>query len=109
MSNGQFQPNELARTPEEMFLVLLMLAAGAGLVFGAVGGWDDQVLAWLLAHRVLLPAGAETVLIVPFSGGAGLDGPRLMIGGGGGIVIAAWVGDWLARAIARRHRERELV
>jgi hypothetical protein len=109
MSNGQFQPNELARTPEELVMILIGLVAGAGLFVGSVGGWGDQVLAWLLANRVLLPAGADAVLVVPFSSGAGLDGPRLMIGGGGAIVIAAWVGDWLARAIGRRRRERELV
>jgi len=37
------------------------------------------VVAWLLAHQVLLAGSAHPLLVVPYAGGAGLDVPRLAL------------------------------
>lgn len=62
--------------------VLVMILAAA-LLLGSAGtvltvAWS-KVLTWCLRQQVLLPAAANPLLVLPHSGGAGLDLPRLAV------------------------------
>jgi hypothetical protein len=62
--------------------ILVMLLGGA-LLLGSAGtvtalAWS-KVLAWCLAHQVLLPAAANPLLVLPASEGAGVDLPRMAV------------------------------
>jgi len=107
--DGGFQPNALAQTPGELLIILMAGAAVAGALFTAGSGLTADLMGWLVEHSVLLPAARDPQFPIPLAGGAGLDGPRLMVAAGVGTMPAAWAVDELARRIVRRHRERDLV
>ena len=73
-------PAASGRNNDDDLLTLLILGT---LVLGSAGtlaitGWVKTV-SWLLAHQVLVAAGAHPLLAVPHAGGAGLDLPRLAL------------------------------
>lgn len=74
-------PAASGRNTDDDLLVLWILGAvglgSAGTM--AVAGWTKTV-AWLLAHQVIVAAGAHPLLTVPHTAGAGLDLPRLALG-----------------------------
>ena len=73
-------PAASGRNTDDDLVLLILGAVGLGSAGTmAVAGWTKTV-AWLLAHQVLVTAGAHPVLTAPYTGGAGLDLPRLALG-----------------------------
>ena len=76
-----------SRTSEdEMFLLFILGLFALAAAAGSVGYWGGQAVAWLLEHRALVPARAHPLVVLPSSGGAGLDLPRLS------LLLAAVIG-----------------
>jgi hypothetical protein len=72
---------------------ILVMILGGALLLGSVGtvtalAWS-QVLAWCLAHQVLLPAAANPRLVLPASEGAGVDLPRVAVAAA--VLLAVFV------------------
>jgi hypothetical protein len=84
---------------EELFL----LAMGGGGVALVVKFWP-HIVTWLIAHRVLLPRRMDPTAVLPGTGGAGLDMPRLALVAAA-LLIAAAVTSTVFRA--RRAHETE--
>ncbi len=64
---------------DELLVVLLAGMIGLGAVAGAaVVGWE-RLIGWLVEHQVLLAATHNPAVIVPYTGGTGLDRPRLAV------------------------------
>ena len=64
---------------------ILVMILGGALLLGSAGtitalAWS-KILEWCLAHQVLLPTTANPMLVLPASGGAGVDWPRLAVAG----------------------------
>src|SRR4051812_27215649 len=86
-----------ATTPgEEILLIHIGLAAGT-LALGSAGLLWLKGATWLVEHHLLLPAAAHALVVVPGTGGAGLDLPRLAVMAG--VALATIV---LAVSTARR-------
>lgn len=64
--------------------ILVMILGGALLLGSATTitalAWS-KILTWGLQHQVLLPTAANPMLVLPASGGAGVDLPRLAVAG----------------------------
>jgi hypothetical protein len=62
---------------------ILVMILGGALLLGSAStitalAWS-KILTWCLAHQVLLPTATNPMLVLPASGGAGVDLPRLAV------------------------------
>jgi hypothetical protein len=71
-----------------LVLIFIGLLAIGGVLAAAVAVWD-WLVAWLIAHQILIPAGNDPILEIPAASGAGLDGPRLSLLAGVLLGLAA--------------------
>ena len=67
-------PNDLAWT----FVGAVLFGVPALVVGWAAAGWASAS-EWMLEHGLLLPASADPVLVLPRTGGAGLDWNRIVL------------------------------
>ena len=73
--SGPGQPATTAQ--EELLLIHVGLGALAAVLGSAAVLWAKGA-AWLVDHQVLVAAAAQPVWVIPGTGGAGLDGARLV-------------------------------
>lgn len=69
-----------------MILAAVVLLGSAGTVLTVA--WS-KVLSWCLRQQVLLPAAADPLLVLPHSGGVGLDLPRVAVAAAVLVVVLA--------------------
>jgi len=97
-------PASASRTSDDDLFVLTMMGLFGFVAAAAAAAvlWD-RVLAWALAHGLLVPAAAHPVVTVPNSAGAGADLPRSAIAAAVLLLILATVIGWI-RALVRMRR-----
>lgn len=96
-SYGRWADNE----EEEAFLIYMgMLALGA--VLGSAGLLWLKGATWLVEHQVLVAAAADPLVVIPGTGGAGLDVSRAAIAAA--VILVALVS---AVSAARRAWARD--
>lgn len=93
---------------EEVTLVMV-LAGSAGVLITAAGtlaltAWSNAV-AWMLEHKVLVPAANEPLLTFPHSDGAGLDYSRCFVIAAA-VLLIGFGGVQAVRRRWRRNREQ---
>lgn len=88
---------------DDVVLFFIALIGGPGLL---AAFWSTAV-GWLLEHRWLLPEADTPLLIVPATGGAGLDLPRAVIAAAVALAVGAAVCSWAWRLAARRRAARD--
>lgn len=87
---------------EKMILLVALVAGGGWLLANWHSVWS-RVAAWLIAQHVLVVG--HPVLVVPGTGGAGLDGSRLAIGFAVVAAVVLWTVSSAIRAIRRRQEQ----
>jgi len=88
---------------DDLFLMTMLGIAGLGSAAAVAAFLWHQVVGWLVAHGVLLPAAAHPLFAVPGGSGAGLDGARSAIAGAVLLLLVALVVGWI-RALVRMRR-----
>jgi len=91
-----------SRAPDDLFVLTMMGLFGLGAAGTAAAVLWEHVLAWALAHGILVPAAAHPLVAVPNSAGAGADLPRLSIAAAGLLVLFAVTVGVLRRLLLRR-------
>lgn len=101
MSNAASN-NGLATTPhEEMLLIHVGLFAIAAAI-GSAGVFMHKGAAWLVQQGMLVAAAADPLLVLPSSGGAGLDRPRIAVAAAVLVAFLAWCLSAVRRMRAHR-------
>ncbi len=85
---------------EEVLLVHIGLVA-VTVVLGSAGLLWLRGVAWLVEHRVLVPA-VDALVLVPGSGEGGLDAPRLAIASALLVAVLACAASAARRALSTR-------
>lgn len=86
------------RMADDDLLVLVLGGCAAVLVVaGSLGLFWRRVVGWLVDHQVLVAHAAQPLLQVPYAGGAGLDGPRVVIAAGLLVLILGVTAAWVRR------------
>lgn len=97
--------NTLADSPGEEVLLIFVALGVAGSVLASAGAVWLQGSAWLVEHRVLVPAEAQPVIQIPGAAGAGLDLPRVAIASAVAVAVLAVALSSAWRAISRRRED----
>lgn len=92
------RPPDATSDDDVLVLLLIGVTVGPGLL---VLAWAE-VVDWLIAHQVLVPASRQPLLVLPASGDAGLDLPRLLLLAAVLLVVLAVLGHQLRRVLRRR-------
>lgn len=82
------QPNSTL-DDDEIVLTLLAVCAWPALVAGAVWGWSRGT-GWLIAHKIVVAASENPLVVIPATGGAGLDLQRVAVVAGFGVLMLAF-------------------
>lgn len=90
----------VAATPQEELLLLHVGLAAVTVALSSVGFLWLQGVDWLLEHGVLVPP-ATAIVVIPETGGAGFDLPRVAIATGVALAATAWTASTAARALRR--------
>lgn len=98
------------QSPEDQKAIdeLVTLKFGALFLLGIVGSGGAlwlKGITWLIEHQILIGAEADPLLALPRSGGAGLDGPRVLIACAVLLALLAFGVSTLLHATTR-HRYR---
>ena len=88
---------------DDDLLVLLLLGTVAGPAILAVA-WTS-IVDWLLEVHVLVDTVQRPLLVLPASGGAGLDLPRLLLLAAFVLGVFALLGSVLTRAVRSRRAD----
>ncbi len=108
MSNNMTQDNGIANGPMETLTVLTTGVGFLGAIVGSAALVWNQIVAWLLAQRLLVSADADPLWELPAAGGAGLDLMRLAIVAGVALIVITAVFTSAARVVTRRRRAGDL-
>lgn len=84
---------------DDLVLLTIVGFLGLGGLTAAAAAWWAQAVAWLVAHRVLIPRGGHPLLALPGSGGAGLNGPRLAVGAAAALLLATAAAGLVRRCL----------
>lgn len=95
--------DELTEDPITFFGTII----AAGVILPAlIPAWRDNAVAWLLEHRIVLPA-HECIVTIPYTQ-VGFDGRRLVIAILAVLALLAMAWRVIHRAIRRRRLATEL-
>lgn len=100
----------LPQSPEDQKAMDELVTLKVGVLFllgvaGSGGALWLRGVAWLVEHQVLVAADQGPLLALPGSGGAGLDGPRVLIAAAALLALVAFGISSLLHALThRRHR-----
>ena len=97
--------NGLADTPEEEVLLIHIALGAVGIVLASAGALWLTGMSWLVEHQILIPSAAAPQLVVPGSGGAGLDGPRIAIAAAVVCAVVVVAVSAARSAFARRRQD----
>ncbi len=64
---------------DDTFLLCMTAMGSLGAITAAAATWWDRVVSWLVEHQVLVTGNTDPLVTVPYTGGAGLDLPRVTI------------------------------
>lgn len=101
--------NGVADTPEEELVVIFASVAALGIVVGSITIFWEKVVTWLLEQDLLVPASGRPLIVLPETGGAGLDLVGLSCTAGVLLAVVTVLVSMVVRAIVRRRRAEELL
>ena len=101
-------PPSARTSDDDLFMLLLLGVFSLGAAGTAAAVLWGRVLAWLLAHQVLVAEARHPLVALPYSQGAGLDVPRLALALAGALLLTVGAVRWTRRQLALRAAAREL-
>lgn len=110
MSNRQPAP-AVSESQDDTFTLAMITYSSLGAILTVAGGialktWT-QAVSWMIQHQVLVPAIEHPAVALPFSRGAGLDTPRLVLLLAVVLTLLAALVDAGHRLRARRRRQEQ--